>query len=95
MLSYKPHEELYNVRSSPNIIRQIMSRGMRWVGHVARMRQEKKVYKVLVEKPKGKRPLGRSRRRWDDEIRMGLGEIFWGRMEWIQLAQDRGRGGML
>jgi hypothetical protein len=81
MLSYKPHEELYNLCSSPNIIRQIISRGMRWVGHVARLEQQKKVYKVLVEKPKGKRPLGRPRRRWVDEIRMGLGEIFWGRME--------------
>jgi hypothetical protein len=57
------NEELHNLHSSPDIIRQIKSRRMRWAGHVARMREERKVYKVLVGKPEGKRPLGRPRRR--------------------------------
>jgi hypothetical protein len=68
-------EELHNFYSSPNIIRQIKSRRMRWAGHVARMREERKVYTVLVRKPEGKRPLGRPRRRWEDGIRMDLREI--------------------
>jgi hypothetical protein len=61
---------------------------MRWTGHVALMREEKKVHKVLVEKAEGKRPLRRSRCRWEDWIRMDLREIGWGSVEWIQLAQD-------
>jgi hypothetical protein len=69
------NEELHNLYSTPNIIRQVKSRRMRWVGHVARMGEERKVYKVLVGKPEGKRPLGRPRRRWEDEIRMDLREI--------------------
>jgi hypothetical protein len=77
--------------SSPNIIRQIKSRRMRWVGHVAYMGEGMKVYKVLVGKPEGKRPLGRPRCRWDDGIRMDLREIGWGSAEWIQLAQDGDR----
>jgi len=64
--------------SSPDIIRQIKSRRMRWAGHVARMGEERKLYKVLVGKPEGKRPLGRPRRRWEDGIRMDLREIGWG-----------------
>jgi hypothetical protein len=59
-------EELHNLYSSTDIIRQIKSRAMRWAGHVARMREERKVYKVLVEKPEGKKQLGRQRRRWED-----------------------------
>jgi hypothetical protein len=70
-------EELHILYSSLNIIRQIKSRRMRWAGHVARMGVEKKVYKVSVEKPKGKRPPGRPRRR-SDGIRMDLREIGWG-----------------
>jgi hypothetical protein len=58
--------------SSPDIIRQIKSRRMRWAGHVARMGEGRKVYRVLVEKPEGKRPLGRPRHRWQDGIKMGL-----------------------
>jgi hypothetical protein len=58
------NEELYNLYSSPDIIRQVMSRRMRWAGHVARMGEERKMYKVLVGKPEGKRSLGRPRRRW-------------------------------
>jgi hypothetical protein len=61
---------------------------MRRVGHVARMGEERKVYKVLVGKPKGKRPPGRSRRRWEDGIRMDLREICLGGVDWIRLAQD-------
>jgi hypothetical protein len=56
---------------SPNIIRQIKSRRMRWAGHVARMGEERKVYRVLVGKPEGKIPLGRPRRRWEDRTRIG------------------------
>jgi hypothetical protein len=65
------------------------SRRMRWAGHVARMGEERKVYKVLVGKPQGKRPLGRPRRRWEDGIRMDLREIGLGGVDWIRLAQDR------
>jgi hypothetical protein len=64
---------------------------MRWAGHVARIIEERKLYKVLVGKPEGKRPLGRPRRRREDGIRMDLREIGWGSVEWIQLAQDRDR----
>jgi hypothetical protein len=60
------NEELHNLYSSPYIIRQVKSRRMRWAGHVARMEEERKVYKVLVRKPEGRRPLGRPRRRWED-----------------------------
>jgi hypothetical protein len=73
------NEELRNLYSSPDIIRQVKSRRMRWAGHVARMGEERKVYKVLEGKPEGKRPLGRPTRRWEDGIRMDLVEISWGR----------------
>jgi hypothetical protein len=69
------NEELHNLYSSPDIIRQVKSRRMRWAEHVARMGEERKVYKVLVGKPEGKRPLGRPRRRWEHGIRMDLREI--------------------
>jgi hypothetical protein len=69
------NEELHNLHSSPDINRQVKSRRMRWAGHVARTGEERKVYKVLVRKPEGKRPLGRPRRRWEDGIRMDLREI--------------------
>jgi hypothetical protein len=71
-------EELHNLYSSPDIIRQIRSRIMRCAGHVARMGEERKVYRVLVGRPEGRRPLGRLRRRWEDGIRMELMEIGWG-----------------
>jgi hypothetical protein len=83
------NEELHNLYSSPDIIRQIKSRRMRWAGHVARMGEERKVYKVLEGQPGGKRPLGSPRRRWEDGIRMDLRETGWRSVEWIQLAQDR------
>jgi hypothetical protein len=85
------NEELHILYFSPNIIRQIKSRRMRWVGHVARMGEERNVYKVLMGKSEGKRRLGIPRFRWQDGIRMDLGEIGWGSLEWIQLAQDRDR----
>jgi hypothetical protein len=70
--------ELHNLYSSPNIIRQITSREMRWVGHVASMGHERKVYEVLMRRSEGKRPLERPRRRWEDGMKMDLGEIDWG-----------------
>jgi hypothetical protein len=76
---------------TPDIIRQIKSRRMRWAGHVARMGEGRNLYRVLVGKPGGRRPLGRPRRRWEDGIRMDLEEIGWGGVEWIHLAQDRDR----
>jgi hypothetical protein len=84
-------EELHNLYSSPDIIRQVKSRRMRWAGHVERIGEERNVYKVLVEKPEGRRPLGRPRRRWEDGIRMDLREIGLGGVDWIRLAQDRDR----
>jgi hypothetical protein len=72
------NEELHSLYSSTDIVRQIKSRRMRWAGHAARMGEEINVYKVLVGKPKRKRPLGRPGRRWEDGIRMDLREIGWG-----------------
>jgi hypothetical protein len=83
--------ELYNLYSSPSIIRIIKSRGMRWVGHVARMGEKRNMYRLLVGKPEGKRPLGRLRRRWMDNIKMDLLEIRLNVVDWIGLAQDRYR----
>jgi hypothetical protein len=60
---------------------------MSWAGHVARIREGRGVYRILVGKPKGKRPLGRRRRRWEDNIKMGLREIGIDGVNWIQLAQ--------
>jgi hypothetical protein len=74
------NEGLHNLYSSPNIIRMIKSRRMTWVGHVARMVDKRM---ILVGKPDGKRPLGRPRRRWVDDIKMDLRE-----MDWIDLHQD-------
>jgi hypothetical protein len=66
------NDELHNLYSSPNIVRVIKPRSMRWAGHVACMREEKGVFRVLVRRPEGKRPLGRPRRRWEDNIKMDL-----------------------
>jgi hypothetical protein len=87
--------ELYNLYPSSDIIRQIKSRRMRWAVHVGRMAEGRNMYRILVGKPEGKRPLGRARRRWEDEIKMDLREMGWGGMEWNRLAQDRGRWGAL
>jgi hypothetical protein len=75
----------------PNIIRIIKSRRMRWLGHVARMGEKRKVYRLLVGKPEGKRPLGRPRRMWMNNIRMDLLGIGVNVVDWIGLAQDRYR----
>ena len=83
------NEELNDVYSSPNIVRAIKSRRMRWAGHVARVGEERGVYRVLVGKPEGKRPLERPRRRCVDNIRMDLQEVGYGSVDWIGLAQDR------
>ena len=69
------NEELNDLYSSPNIVRVIKSRRTRWAGHVARMVEEREVYRVLLGKPERKRPLGRPRRRWVDNIRMDLQEV--------------------
>jgi hypothetical protein len=82
---------LRDLYSSPSVIIIIKSRRMRWAGHVARMGEKRNVYRLLVGKPKGKRPLGRPKRRWVDNIRMDLGELGWSDVDWIGLAQDRNR----
>jgi len=83
------NEELNDLYASPNIVRVIKSRRMRWAGNVARMGEERGVYRVLVGKPDGKRPLGRPRRTWVDNIRTELQMVGCGYMDWIGLAQDR------
>jgi hypothetical protein len=83
--------ELHNLYSSPSIIRIIKSRRMKWVGHVARIGEKRNVCRLLVGKPEGKRPLGRQRRKWIDNIKMDLLEIGWGGVDLIGLAQDRYR----
>jgi hypothetical protein len=85
------NEELRNLYSSSSIIRMMKSRKMRWAGHVARMEEKRNAYRLLVGKPEGKRPLGRPRRRWLDNVRMDIGQVGWGDVEWIGLAQDRNR----
>jgi hypothetical protein len=83
------NEELNDLYSLPNIVRVVKSR--RWAGHVARMGEERGVHRVLVGKPEGKRPLGRPRRRWEDNIKMDVQEVGGGRGDWMELAQDRDR----
>jgi hypothetical protein len=82
------NEELRDLYSSPNIIRIIISRRMRWAWHVARMEVKRNAHRLLVGMP-GRKPLGRPRRRWVDNIKMDLLEIGWGGVDWIVLAQDR------
>ncbi|KAJ4431766.1 hypothetical protein ANN_20371 [Periplaneta americana] len=81
--------ELHALYYSPDIIRNIKSRCLRWAGHVARMDESTNAYRVLVGRPKGKRPLGRPRRRWEDNIKMDLREVGYDDRDWINLAQDR------
>jgi len=85
------NKQLNDLYSSPNIVRVIKSRRMKWAGHVARMGEERRAYRVLVGKPEGKRPLWRPRRRWVDNIGMDLQEVGCGYVDWITLAQDRDR----
>ena len=77
--------------SSRNLVRVIKSRRMRWAGHLARMEEGRGVHKVLVGKPEGNRPLGRPRRRWEDNIKMDLEEVGRSCGQWMELAQDRDR----
>jgi hypothetical protein len=83
------NDELHSLYSSPNIVTVIKSRRMRWAGHVARMGEGRGVYGVLVGSPGGKRPQGRPRRRWEDNIKMDLREIGIDGANWIRLAHDR------
>jgi hypothetical protein len=78
------NEELHDLYSSPSIIRVIKATRIRWAGHVARMEEVREAHNILVV-----RPLGRPRRRWEDNIQMDLGEIGFGDVNWIHLAQDR------
>jgi len=80
------NEELYDLKSSPNIVQVFKSRRMRRAGYVARMGDRRGVYRALVGKYKGKRPVGIPRRRWEDNIKMGLQEVGWVSMDWIDLA---------
>ena len=84
------NEELRDLYSLPNIVRVVKSRRMRWAWHVARIGEGRGVHLVLVGKPEGNRPLGRPRRRWEDNIKMVLREVGGGG-DWMELAQDRDR----
>jgi hypothetical protein len=86
---------VHDLYSSPNIVRMIKSRRMRWAGHVVRLGEERGVYRVLVGKPEGKRPMGRPRRRWEDNIRLGW--IFrkwdvgvWTGLGWLRIETGGG-----
>jgi hypothetical protein len=83
------NEELHNWCSSPNIIRMIKPRMMKWAGQVARMGEKRNASRVLVRKTEEKRPLRRPKRRWVDNIKTDLREIGWDSMDWIDLTQDR------
>jgi len=85
------NEEINDLYSSPNIVRMMKSRKIRWAGNVTRMEEKRGVYRILVGKPEGKRPLGRPRRKWEDNITMDLEEVVCGGMDWIELAQYRDR----
>jgi hypothetical protein len=86
-ISYSELSDLYFL---PNIVRMVKSRRMRWAGHVALMEEGGGVHRVLVGKPEGKRPLGRPRRRWEDN-KMYLQEVGGGCWDWAELAQGRDR----
>jgi hypothetical protein len=85
------NEELHGLYSSPSIVRVIKARRVRWAGHVARMGEVRGDYNILVGRPEGRRPLGRPRRRWEDNISMNLREIGFGDVDWIHWAQYRDR----
>ena len=85
------NEELNDLYSSSNIVRVIKSRRMRLTGHVARMGERRGVHRVLVDKPEGKRPLGRPRRKWEYNIKTDLQEVGCGDMDWIKLTQKKNR----
>ena len=83
------NEELNDLYCSPNTVRVIKSRIMRWAGNVVCMWERRGIYRVLVGKPEGKRHHGRPRHRWEDNMKMDLQEVVCGGMDWIDLAQDR------
>jgi hypothetical protein len=87
------NEELNDLYSSPNIIRVIKSRRMRWAGHIARMGEGTGTYRILVGRPEGRRPLGRPRRRWEDNIKMDLEEVgcgAWTGLIWLRIGTGGG-----
>jgi hypothetical protein len=87
------NEELYDLYSSPNIIRMIKSRRMSWAGHVAHVGEGRGAYRILVRRPDGRRPLGRPRRRWEDNIKMDLQEVGWGAwtvLIWLRIGTGGG-----
>ena len=88
-------EELNDLCSSPNIVRVIKSRRMRWAEHIARVEERTGVYRALVGKSEGRRTLGWPRRRWEHNIKLDLQEVGCGGIDWIDLAQDRDRLGHL
>jgi hypothetical protein len=83
------NEELRNLYASPNIIKVIKSRNMRWAVYVTRMGEVRNAYIILIGNPEGKRPLRRPRSRWKDNIRMNLREVRWEGVDWMRLAQHR------
>jgi hypothetical protein len=84
------NEEFRDLYSSTNILIRIMkSKGMRWAGHVARIGMKRNAYRLLIGKLEGKRPLGRPTHRWVDNIKMDIGEVGWGDVDWVVLTQDR------
>jgi hypothetical protein len=85
------NKELHALYSSPSIILVTKSRRLRWAGHVACMGEKRGAYRALVGKPEGRRPLGRPRHNWEDNIKMDLREVGWGGVDWIDLAQNRDR----
>ena len=82
------YNELHSLYRSPNIVRVIKSRRLRWAGHVTRMEEGRSAFKILTAKPRGKRPLGRPRRRWEDNIRMDLKEIGINAWHWVDSVQN-------
>ena len=83
------NEELHSLYRSPNILRMIKSRRLRWARHVAKMEEDRSAFNILTGKPTRNRPLGRPRRRWEDNIRMDLEEIGINAGNWVDSAQDR------